>query len=246
MKYQNKQNGKIVTEARFNEKTKTYILIFEDGSGTTISSSTFKRWYKAIEGEDEVAPLIDLDNPITDEEAKERGMVTGDEALEQSVVTSDDICGDGRKYSEIGKEIAQQAKEKAKKASTSKKMDKPAKKKKEMESYVTEALEFIYTHVESNGDEIFKPTKDINMRAFKVGGHMYCKFNYSNSSITIGISSKAFTEKNMVEPTRTVNHTFDNLYVYNKSLTKADKDTIIKILKIAREYRLQKNNKASK
>ena len=226
MKYQNKKNGKIVTEARVDGKTTNYILFFEDGSKTICTSSTFKRWYKALDEEPGTAEA----NAIEDD-------------FEKESEEENDTCADGRKYSEIGKEIAKQAKEKAKAV---KQATRTPKKKKEMESYVTEALDFIYAHVESNGDEVFKPTKDINMRAFKVGGHMYCKFNYSCSSITVAVSSKAFEGKKMVEPNKTVNHTFDNLYVFSKALTKADKDLIIKILKIAREYRIEKNNKSNK
>ena len=37
-----------------------------------------------------IEPIIDLDNPITDEEAKEHGMVTGDEALETAVIDPDE------------------------------------------------------------------------------------------------------------------------------------------------------------
>ncbi len=69
---------------------------------------------KKIKAPEVVESLIDLDDPVTDEEAKEKGMLSGDKALEQAVVESDDAyCADGRKYSDIGKEIAEQAKEKA-------------------------------------------------------------------------------------------------------------------------------------
>lgn len=92
MKYENRKTGKIATLDQMNEKFKTVLLVFEDGTNTTISTSTLKRWWKEIpeeETKEEVKPLIDLDNPITDEDATANGMVTGDEALEQAVVDPD-------------------------------------------------------------------------------------------------------------------------------------------------------------
>lgn len=43
------QNGKVVVEAELNEKTKTYLLTFDDGKTSSCTASTFKRWYKKIE-----------------------------------------------------------------------------------------------------------------------------------------------------------------------------------------------------
>lgn len=53
--YKHAQNGKIVVKAELNEKTKTYLLTFEDGKTSSCTSSTFKRWYKKIDdGKEEV------------------------------------------------------------------------------------------------------------------------------------------------------------------------------------------------
>lgn len=122
MMYVNKRNGKVARLVERDEVRKTCMLEFEDGKSTTVASTTFKRWYKAIEEQEEVEPLIDLGNPIPDEEAEGIGMVGGDEALEQAViepteeVITDDTRADGRIYAEIGKEIAEEAKQKAKDA----------------------------------------------------------------------------------------------------------------------------------
>lgn len=95
--YKNTQNGKIAVSAELNEKTKTYLITFEDGKTTSISASTFKRWYRKID----------------DGKAEE-------------------TAGDGTPLAEVGKEIAKQAKEKAKdakKAEAPKKERKPKKEK---------------------------------------------------------------------------------------------------------------------
>ena len=105
MKYINTRNPKapkIAVNVEFNEKTKTYLVDFEDGTNTTVTSSTFKRYYK----------------PIADESAESEAVVKNDE----------DVAGDGTPLAEVGKEIAEQAKQKAKKASAKKPEKKPEKK----------------------------------------------------------------------------------------------------------------------
>ena len=125
MKYLNKRNNKVASrdEASYNAKTKTYIMVYEDGTNTTVSESTLKRWWKKLDSPEVVEPLIDLDNPVTEEEAEAAGMLSGDEAVEVAVVDPDDVAGDGTPLAEVGKQIFEQAKakaEKAKKAKTEK------------------------------------------------------------------------------------------------------------------------------
>lgn len=218
MKYQHIKNGSIIEVLEVNEKSKSVLYSDESGKTKAFTSSTLKRWYKPIEEE---SPSLDISN---------------------SIIETTDF---NEEPTEPVKQKIQKVEKKAEKVKSSKKNPSTPKKKREMQEYVSEALEFVYSKVEANGDEIFKPAKDINMRAFKVGGHMYCKFNYGLTSITIAVSSKSFSEKNLIAPTRTINHSFDNLYVFDKALTKADKDMIVKILKIAREYRIDKNNHSS-
>jgi len=91
--YKHSQNGKVVVSAEQDPKTKTYLLTFDDGKTTSCSPSTFKRYYKKI-----------------------------DDGMEEEAVKGDeDTCADGRKYSDIGKEIAEQAKQKVEKAKKEKK-----------------------------------------------------------------------------------------------------------------------------
>jgi len=232
MKYSHINSGSIIEVTEVNEKSKTVIYVDETGKTKSCTTSTLKRWYKPLEDAPAKKEVKKVAKPVEKPAAPE---------------VSDELAGDGTPLAEVGKEIAAQAKGKAKaapKKAAPKKSSQP-RKKKEMEPYITEAMEFIFSKVKSEGDEIFKPATDINMRAFKVGGHMYCKFNFSMSSITLAVSSKAFTEKNAITPNRVIKHLFDNLYTYNKALTKADKDQIVKILKLARAYRMEKNNHSS-
>lgn len=106
MKYTNIRNGKVVAQAEFNEKTKTYLLVFEDGKSTSCTSSTFKRWYRKIEDDAEyVAEVM--------EQKKELG-IECPPIESYAVVDTEQNLSDAQ-YAEIGKEIAEQAKEKAKK-----------------------------------------------------------------------------------------------------------------------------------
>ena len=101
MKYQNKQNGKVTKSVELDEKSKCYDIIFEDGSSTRVSGSTFKRWYKALK-EDNV---VEETEPETVEE---------------------ELSGDGTPLAEVGKEIVEQAKQKVKQVKKKKKREKDA------------------------------------------------------------------------------------------------------------------------
>lgn len=149
MKYVNKRNGKVASQAQFNEKTKTWIMDYEDGTNTTVSSSTLKRWWKPVE-EEVVEPLIDLDNPVTEEEAQELGMVGGDEAVELAVVDAD-VAGDGTPLAEVGKEIFEQAKKKAEKAKAERQAKEKKKSAKAEKISVPELIAKVRPVVESNG-----------------------------------------------------------------------------------------------
>lgn len=158
MKYFNTRNKKVATmdEASYNPKTKTYIMVYEDGNNTTISESTLKRWWKKLDDSQEVVePLIDLDNPVTEEEAEAAGMLFGDEAVEVAVVDPDDVAGDGTPLAEVGKEIFEQAEAKAEKAKKERvkkeKAEKKERKPKAPKVEVADLIEKIRPVIESNG-----------------------------------------------------------------------------------------------
>ena len=123
MKYQNKSNGVIAELVQENTKFKTVDLIKENGTQTTISQSTFKRWWKAIPEEEQT-----IEEQSTEEEVQ-----TTKPELVQMPGTEDpdwgkkqwgpeeEVAGDGTPLAEVGKEIAEQAKQKAKKAKSGKK-----------------------------------------------------------------------------------------------------------------------------
>lgn len=242
MMYQNKRNNRIAAVVEENSKFNTVLLQFEDDKSTTsITTSTLKRWWRKIEAPEVVEPVIDLNNPITEEEAQKLGRIDGEKALE---LEEDEVAGDGTPYKEVMQEILQDEKvAKSRKDSKKKvKADKKERRRREPEAYAIEAVEYVYDVVKSFGDEIFVPATDIKMRSFKVGGHMYCKFNYSNSSITIAVRGLSIPKK-FTSPNKVVNHLFDSQYQFTSALTDTDKQLIADILRNARDYRISQNNK---
>ena len=243
MLYVHKKNGKVAELIEKNEKSKTVTLKFvDDGTLTGPTFSTFQRWWKALESPEVVQSLMDVDNPITEEEAKKLDMVSGDEAVELAV-PDPDIAGDGTPLQEVGKEIAKQAKGKqAKGKQASKKKSKGTRARKEMSPEIQEAVDYVLGLITAQGDEVFVPANGILMRTFKVGGHMYAKFNYSCTSITLAISSKS-EPLSVKEPDKIINHMFDYTYRFDSKLTGEDKKVIKKLLACARKYRVAKNSK---
>lgn len=267
MKYQNIRNQRVMQVIKEDNDRKTYLIKFEDGTSSTISYGTFKRWYKPIEAPEEVGPVIDLDNPITDEEAEAKGMVSGDAALEQAVVdpedayvaeimeqkrqlgiecpeiksieiVSDDTCVDGRTYAEIGKEIAEQAKAKAKASKAGKTREVKAKKTKavkEVNTEIPKIMEYIEKKVTALGAEIFAPEKAPKVKAFKIGGHMFARMNFSSNRVCLCCRSKAVTE----QADASQKHIFDSIFIFTDLSRKTLIDSLIKE---SFKYQTTKNN----
>lgn len=145
MKYTNKKTGAIAELVGENEKFKTVDLLKEDGTSTTISIATLKRWWKAIPEEEkttkEASKYVEASQVITKElnknNSKSLKQMVDEQAekvdkpkLVQMPGTEDPdwgkkhfapekCAGDGTSLAQVGKEIASQAKDKAKKVSKS-------------------------------------------------------------------------------------------------------------------------------
>ena len=81
------------------------------------------------------------------------------------------------------------------------------------------------------------------MRTFKTEGHNYCKFNYSNTSITIAVQSKCLEGTKIKSPEKTVNHMFDAIYIFNNALNENSRNLIESLIQAARTYQLSKKGK---
>jgi len=141
-KYMNKKNNKVMEIIKEDEKRGTMIIQFEDGTNSSITTGTFKRWYKKVGEQVEQAVVDSNETYIAEvmEQKKELGIECPKiesiefvpieqapevvpESLEELIsVPEEDKAGDGTPLAEVGKEIAEQAKEKAQKAKKEKKV----------------------------------------------------------------------------------------------------------------------------
>lgn len=153
MKYQHKENGKVIEILDFNEKTKVYLIRFvESGKETNITSSTLKRWYIQIQ-ESEVE---ESEKPAEKKSRKEKSKVKAETVseppqVEEKPAESEEQAGDGTPLSQVGKEIAEQAKEKAKKVKSEKKKVNPEKKVKTEIPDINDSIQTILKAIENAG-----------------------------------------------------------------------------------------------
>lgn len=260
-KYQNKRNAEFVEVVEVNEKFKTVDVKQADGSVKTVTLATLKRWYTLVEAPEVVEPLMDLDNPVAEEEAivdpvtvefaaKLASKVTVDGDIPSlseeigldSLNNSEDLAGDGTPLAEVGKEIAAQAKEKAKKAKAENAEAAPKKSKKKTDEPaidVTPVIDWICGKVEAMGAEVFTPEKASKVRAFKLDGHMFARLNISKKQVTLCCRSAAVADVN-IPVDKAQNHMFDVCFVYTDLKKKA---IIAQLLEASYKYQVDKKAK---
>lgn len=216
-----KDYGRIAYLYKRDEKSGQVILIYEDGNGhegPTISSSTLKRWWKKV---NEDAPQ--------DPEVADKAEDT-------------EAASDGTAYSQVMQEIIEDGKKRGKKAAADKASKKASKKKAAVPDVNTEEIcDFVFAEVKKLDGEIFEPAGGIKMRAFKIGGRMFAKFNFSSKGVTLACRSAAVS----LAPDRTINHLFNNLYIFT-SLDKDSKTKITTLLHEAWNNQVSKNNSKKK
>lgn len=100
-------NGEVATVVEVDETRKTCMIEFTDGRTKSLTFSTLKdkrRWTKISDDDQYVAEIM--------QQKKDLGIECPEINPEEV-----NVCGDGTPLAEVGKEIAEQAKQKAKKAS---------------------------------------------------------------------------------------------------------------------------------
>ena len=203
MKYINSSNGKVAELIEVNEKTGTVTLEYVDTKKPTgISPSTFKRWWKKVE-EDEV------------QEQKELVPMPGADKLAE---LKEEVCGDGTPLAEVGKEIAAQAKEKAKaaKPKKEKKPKTPAFESKDLRTYISKHVAKMKNT--ASVDRHRKDGSDMNKTAFKVGGHMFATMTFSRTNVTINVKSGVSVKG--LNPSKTAQSFFGSKYIFTEDTDK--------------------------
>ena len=218
MKYQNKRNGKVATVIDQDERG-VLTLQYEDGSTQQITESTRKRWFKPVledqNSVDEAAKYVQISQSVTKELNKDNSKSLQEMVDQQA---DEDTCADGTPYSEVGKEIAEQAKEKAE----VQKSKKPKKVKSHRVSNpeVAQIVAYIEAKVTELGGKIFTPDKAPKVRLFKVNDHMFARINISGSHVSLCCRSCAVDLDDLgCLPDKTQNHMFDAIYIF-EDLTK--------------------------
>lgn len=254
-KYENKRNGNIATLIAENEKCKTATLEYEDGKTTVVTTSTLKRWWKEVENELVPIPNTeDLDcgkKHCGNEEKEKAGEGTPYKRVIKRIILDEEqyVKEVMEQKKELGIEVPpidpakveivsitgslSKKQKEAKKSSTHK--------KKEIPDYIKEAMDYVFALVTEKGDEIFVPANGMNMRSFKVGGHMYTKFDFNCTAITIAVKKECLPDN--IKIPKLVNHMFNAVFRFDKALTQKDKEFIQTLLSNARAYRVTKNNK---
>jgi hypothetical protein len=183
-KYVNKMNGTFMTtDEVIDEKTKTLEIIKEDGKVQRISASTFKRWWKKVDGD---TSETSLDVEETNEQEVESTVDNVDTSVESSVTETN---------TEKTKPVE------PKKERTSKPNP----------EVIENIINYVVNAATDAGATVFVPAKEIKMRSLKINGHMFMAFNFSSKSVVLRCRGKA--TKDVAPATRQVNHMFDYNYV---------------------------------
>lgn len=231
MKYQNKRNGKVASLISEDSKFKTVLLEYEDGSTVSVSQSTLKRWWKQLSAEATNPEDIPNDQYVAEvmEQKKELGIECP--PITEVEIVSEEKAGDGTLLTEVDKEIAKQAKEKAKAAKVKK-----ASKEHKSAVDVTPIRDYVLDKVKELGGTVFVPANGMNLWSFKVDNKGFARFAFSKNRVTIHCRSKAVN----LEPDKVVNHMYD----YEYHFTELNKKKIDQLLVDSINY--QKNKKSKK
>ena len=201
---------------RVDDKAKTAILQPEDG-GKAIGPMSFPTLGKSWKKVDQLEPSTSEANAVAADFEKDETQAS-----------------DGTPYNKVIQEII----EDGKKAKAAIKKEKKISKKTPTNPDAALLYQFVTDTVTDMQAEIFTPANGMKMHTFKVGGHMFAKFNFSSKGVTLACRSKAVS----VPADRTINHMFDSVYTFT-SLNKDSKAVIKKLLRESLDYQKTKNSK---
>lgn len=202
MKYQHTKNGTVANLIESNEKFKTVLLEYEDGTTHNISTSTLKRWWKEMD--DDVAgdgtPFSDvMKEIISDEEYIKEVMDAKKEAgVEIMDLDPNDV------------EIVEPKKTRKKEITPNTVVD-------EAMSYIDKLIE--YTNLTYSIRE-----KQPYLRNYKINGEGIVVFNIATSSksVRINLKSKDVVNGLDISKFKKINHCFDLCYIIKKQFTQDD------------------------
>lgn len=192
MKYVNKRNGKVVELIEHNEKYKTVMLQEEGQKPFTVTTSTFKRWYKKLEEGQEVP------EPLTDEQVEAQLLEQAQAVVEAEPLTSALVCA-----VETVPEVTP-------------KKEKKTRAKKQLVDF-TDLLQYIDEAAAEHGMVPYVREKQPYLRNYRINGEGPVVFLvYIRSRAIIQCKTKLLPET-VYEQMKKVNHCFDRQYDITKN-----------------------------
>ena len=197
MKYTNKRNGKVVELVELNEKYKTVMLQEEGEKPFTVTTSTFKRWYKKLEEGQEVP------ESLTDEQVEAQLLEQAQAVVDAEPLTSVPVC--------VVEEDAPEVKPEKQKKARAKRQSKD----------FTDLLQYIDEVAAEHGMVPYIREKQPYLRNYRINGEGPCVFNTLTTGKKIRLHCKTkLLPETVYEQMGTVNHCFDRWY---DIVTDADK-----------------------
>lgn len=198
MKYQHRQNGKVMEILKQDTQKGTMLIQYEDGKSTSITTGTFKRWFKKVE---EAVQEVEPEAGDVQEVMKQKKEL----GIECPAITEVEVVEDTT-VPEIEEKAEPVKKEK-------KSREKKAKKVKEPKQDITEATAKVVKTMETEGfyiknyngrKAVIKNSADKSVGSLYLGG----------SKFTVSLPEKFVPEG--YEPSRVRNcpnsHAFDIAY----------------------------------
>lgn len=188
MKYTNKRNGKVVELVELNEKYKTVMLQEEGEKPFTVTTSTFKRWYKKLEEQAAVEPM-------TDEQVEAQLLEQAQAVVDAEPLTSVPVCVVEEDVPEV-KPGKKQRKARAKKQPKD----------------FTDLLQYIDEVAAEHGMVPYIREKQPYLRNYRINGEGPVVFLvYTRSKVVLQCKTKLLPET-VYEQMRKANHCFDRQY----------------------------------
>lgn len=185
MKYTNKRNGKVVELVELNEKYKTVMLQEEGEKPFTVTTSTFKRWYKKLEEGQEVPELL------TDEQVEAQLLEQAQAVVDAEPLTNVPVC-----IVENTPEV---------------KPEKKARVRKQLKDF-TDLLQYIDEVAAEHNMVPYVREKQPYLRNYRINGEGPVVFLvYTRSRAVLQCKTKLLPET-VYEQMRKANHCFDRQY----------------------------------
>jgi hypothetical protein len=260
MIYQNKKNLTMAKLGERNEGANKVKLVMSDGSEIEVTISTFKRWWKKVDDEDDEDVAGDETNcteVILEDKSTEVVFNSADEVLANLVNSGKKVYVNDateavkkagfqvdveyiQKYLENSGNVQHDKHDNGKKKEKKVRVKKEKKEKapkRPVNDQVPAIQEFINNLVQEMGGEVFQPPKAKSVNLLKVGGHMFARINYSKYGALV--CCRKDIVKDIAVPDKDINHIFNAGYNFLDLQEK--KDLVKQLIETSFKAQQEKN-----